>query len=207
MSASSYGVNGKWGGLRATPQFVAKYIDSISDTRYLFYKTGQELNFSQPNQLSQFKYGYAYPKFKNKTKNGSNGSNSAKSAHVDIDFPMFRLADVYLMLAESSLRLGDQSTALEYVNKVRERAFNPIVSNLSSVTLNEILDERARELGWEGTRRTDLIRYGLFTGGDYLWAFKGGDVSGSALEAFRDLYPIPNADLTLNPNLKQNPGY
>jgi hypothetical protein len=136
-----------------------------------------------------------------------NGSNNANSAHVDIDFPMFRLADVYLMLAESAYRTGDQSTALQYVNLVRTRAYNTSAFNFSSLTADDILDERARELSWEATRRTDLIRFGKFTSGDYLWSFKGGEVDGVALEAFRDLYPIPNADLILNPNLTQNPGY
>ncbi|MFM7300028.1 MAG: RagB/SusD family nutrient uptake outer membrane protein, partial [Crocinitomicaceae bacterium] len=113
MNVADYGVNGKWGGLRVTPQFVNKFALPIEDTepilseeilhklrakdtRYLFYRTGQQLNFTTPTQLGQFNYGYAFPKFKNKTKAGLNGSNSANSAHVDIDFPMFRLADVYL---------------------------------------------------------------------------------------------------------------
>jgi hypothetical protein len=207
INAADFGVNGKWGGLRATPQFVAKFTDSIQDSRYLFHKTGQELNFSQPNHLGQFKYGYAYPKYKNKTKAGINGSNNANSAHVDIDYPMFRLADVYLMLAESSLKLNDEGTALQYVNLVRTRAFFTSAFNFTSLTLQDILDERARELGWEGTRRTDLIRHGLFTGGDYLWTFKGGEVFGVATSSHLDLYPIPTADIVLNPNLSQNPGY
>ena len=69
------------------------------------------------------------------------------------------------------------------------------------------MDERARELSWEATRRTDLIRFGKFAGADYVWAFKGGEVDGVALDAYRELYPIPNADIILNPNLTQNPGY
>jgi len=207
MIPGDYGVNGNWGGLRVTPQFVEKFKDSTLDSRYLFYTNGQNLNFTDPGHLAQFKYGYAFPKFKNKTKSGSNGSNNASSPFVDTDFPMFRLADVYLMLAESAYRTGDQGTALQYVNLIRTRAYNTSAFNLSSLTLDDLLDERARELSWEATRRTDLIRFGKFTSGDYLWSFKGGEVDGVALEAFRDLYPIPNADLTLNPNLSQNPGY
>ncbi len=204
MNAADYGVNGKWGGLRVTPQFVAKFTDSIIDSRYLFYTNGQQLNITN---LALFNQGYAFPKFKNKTKAGLNGSNSANSAHVDIDFPMFRLADVYLMLAESAFRTGDQATALQYVNLIRSRAYNTSAFNFTSITADDILDERARELSWEATRRTDLIRFGKFTSGEYLWSFKGGEVDGVALEAFRDLYPIPNADIILNPNLTQNPGY
>ena len=76
---------------------------------------------------------------------------------------MFRLADVHLMLAESALRLGDQSTAIQNVNLIRERAFQNSDNNLNSISLNEILDERSRELSWEATRRTDLIRFDYFT--------------------------------------------
>lgn len=218
INAADFGVNGKWGGLRAKPEFVDKFkstYDSPSnpdtslnfDSRYLFYRKGQVLTFTDNAQLAQFKYGFAYPKFKNKTKDGLNGSNNGNSAHADIDFPMFRLADVYLMLAESSLKLGDEATALQYVNLVRARAFANSDYNFTSLTLNDILDERSRELGWEGTRRTDLIRHGLFTGGDYVWTFKGGDFQGTAISSHLDLYPIPTADRVLNTNLKQNPGY
>jgi len=70
-----------------------------------------------------------------------------------------------------------------------------------------VLDERARELWWEGHRRTDLIRYGLFTGGDYLWAWKGNSQAGSSTPDTRNLYPIPASELVANPNLTQNPGY
>ena len=207
MIPANYGVNGNWGGLRVTPQFVDKFQDSTLDSRYLFYTNNQIKDFTDPSHLSQFKYGYAFPKFKNKTKAGLNGSNNATSPFVDIDFPMFRLADVYLMLAESALRTGDQSTAVQYVNLIRTRAYFTSAFNVSSLTLDDILDERARELSWEATRRTDLIRFDKFIGTDYLWSFKGGEVTGAALDAYRELYPIPNADIILNPNLTQNTGY
>jgi hypothetical protein len=207
MIPANYGVNGNWGGLRVTPQFVDKFQDSTLDSRYLFFTTNQIKDFTDQSHLSQFKYGYAFPKFKNKTKAGLNGSNNATSPFVDIDFPLFRLADVYLMLAESALRTGDQGTALQYINLIRTRAYFTSAFNVSSLTLDDILDERARELSWEATRRTDLIRFGKFAGADYVWAFKGGEVDGVALDAYRELYPIPNADIILNPNLTQNTGY
>ncbi len=204
MVASDYGVNGKWGGLRAKPQFVDKFPDTTQDSRYLFYTPGQTKDITA---LSTFSQGYAFPKFKNRTKAGMNGSNNATSAFVDTDFPMFRLADVYLMLAEAAYRTGDQGTALQYVNFIRERAYGNSNNNFSTMTLNTILDERSRELSWECTRRTDLIRFGLFTSGDYVWAFKGGDAAGAAVSSHLNLYPIPTADLVLNTNLIQNPGY
>ena len=204
MNAADYGVNGKWGGLRSTSAFVNKFPDTTEDSRFLFYRDGQELEITN---LGTFTQGYAYPKYKNVTSVGDVGSNNGTSAHVDIDFPMFRLADVYLMLAESAYRNGDQGTALNYVNMLRERAYGNSNNNMSSINLDDILDERSRELAWEGSRRTDLIRFGKFTSGDYVWPFKGGDVSGVGTSSHLDLYPIPTSDLILNPNLTQNPGY
>ena len=75
------------------------------------------------------------------------------------------------------------------------------------LTLDFILDERARELSWEAHRRTDLIRYGLYTGDEYVWAFKGGAVGGTALPEYREIYPIPANELIANPGLEQNPEY
>ena len=204
MNAADYGVNGKWGGLRSTSAFVNKFPDSTEDSRFLFYRDGQELEITN---LGTFTQGYAYPKYKNVTSVGDVGSNNGTSAHVDIDFPMFRLADVYLMLAESAYRNGDQGTALNYINMLRERAYGNSNNNMSSINLDDILDERSRELAWEGSRRTDLIRFGKFTSGDYVWPFKGGDVSGVGTSSHLELYPIPTSDLILNPNLTQNPGY
>jgi hypothetical protein len=62
-------------------------------------------------------------------------------------------------------------------------------------------------LYWEAVRRTDLIRYGQFTEGTYLWAWKGGIQAGRSVANTRKLFPIPSADLVANPNLVQNPGY
>ena len=204
MNAADYGVNGKWGGLRSTSAFVNKFPDTTEDSRFLFYRDGQELEITN---LGTFTQGYAYPKYKNVTSVGDVGSNNGTSAHVDIDFPMFRLADVYLMLAESAYRNGDQGTALNYINMLRERAYGNSNNNMSSINLDDILDERSRELAWEGSRRTDLIRFGKFTSGDYVWPFKGGDVTGIGTSSHLELYPIPTSDLILNPNLTQNPGY
>jgi len=204
MVAADYGVNGKWAGNRATRPFIEKFTDSTEDSRWMFYTAGQQIDITS---MSTFTQGYANPKYKNKTKDGLNGSNNATSAHVDVDFPMFRLADVYLMYAEAKFRSGDQATALTYMNYIRERAYGDSNHNYTSLTLNDFLDERARELNWECIRRTDLIRFGLFSGDTYVWPFKGGDVAGISVEDKYELYPIPTSDVVLNPNLTQNPGY
>ncbi|MGC8802186.1 MAG: RagB/SusD family nutrient uptake outer membrane protein [Bacteroidales bacterium] len=131
---------------------------------------------------------------------------------MDTDFPMFRLADVYLMYTEATLRgatNGNRAKALQYVNELRTRAYGGSIGNItdSQLTLDFILDERARELYWEGHRRTDLIRFGKFSGGNYIWPWKGKVKEGTATPAHLDLFPIPASDLNANPNLVQNPGY
>jgi hypothetical protein len=204
MVAADYGVNGKWAGLRATEALVNKFADTTEDSRYLFYTAGQTKDITT---LGTFTQGYANPKFKNVTSAGLTASNNANSPHTDIDFPMFRLGDIYLMMAEASLRLGDQGTALQYMNSIRERAYGDNLHNFATVTLSDIIDERAREMQWEGTRRTDLIRFGLFAGSTYVWPFKGGDVAGIGIDPYLELYPLPTSDIILNPNLIQNPGY
>jgi len=77
----------------------------------------------------------------------------------------------------------------------------------SDMNADFILNERGRELYWEGYRRTDLIRYGYFTSGDYVWAWKGGDQGGTATDSHYRVYPIPSSDINSNPNLTQNTGY
>ncbi|HVV03088.1 MAG TPA: RagB/SusD family nutrient uptake outer membrane protein, partial [Puia sp.] len=126
------------------------------------------------------------------------------------DFPLFRLAEMYLVYAEAVLRGGnggDVTTALQYVNLLRERGYENANNDLGSITLTDILNERQRELYWEGFRRTDLIRYGRFTGSAYLWPWKGGVKDGTAVDAHFALFPIPATDLIANTNLTQNPGY
>ena len=104
---------------------------------------------------------------------------------------------------------GDITTALGYINLLRTRAYGNTSGNITQgqLTLDFILDERARELYWEGFRRTDLIRYNRFVESSYLWPWKGGVSSGTAVAAFRKLFPIPSTDINSNTNLKQNPGY
>jgi hypothetical protein len=174
------------------------------DRRGHFYKEGQSLDIADE---SIFTDGIAINKFKNITSTGVQGSDTD---HPDTDFPLFRLADAYLMAAEAILRAGgDKTKALGYVNRVRERAFTGSAGNLSvsDLTLDFILDERARELYWEGHRRTDLIRFGQFADGSYLWQWKGNVKDGAKTESFRNIYPIPSNDINANPNLLQNPGY
>lgn len=204
MDAKSFGVGGGWGGLRTTKAYVNLF--GSNDLRGNFYTNGQTLEI---NDLGNFTNGYAFVKYKNVTSAGAEGSDGPTNGSgnfCDADIPMLRLADVYLMYAEANLRGGggNATTALSYVNSLRTRAgATPFIS----LSLNTILDERGRELGWEMTRRTDLIRFGKFTTATYLWPWKGGVKDGQAVEDYRNLYPIPAKDIIANPNLVQNPGY
>ncbi len=201
------GTGEAWAGLRTTSALVNKF-DLSNDTRALFWSDGQSLEI---NDIGLFTDGYAITKFRNRKLDGT-PSDTDQPVFVDTDWPVFRLADAYLMYAESVLRGGtggSRSQALNYVNAIRERAFGNTSGNITDaqLTLDFILDERARELFWEGHRRTDLIRFGVFTGGDYLWPWKGNVQEGVASERHRDLFPIPSAEIGANPNLEQNTDY
>lgn len=202
MPASQFGINGGWGGIRTTKAFVNLF--SANDQRGNFYTNGQNLEI---NDVTAFTDGYAFIKYKNiKYSNNAPGSD-ASGNFVDADIPLYRLADIYLMYGEAVTRGGsggDMATALGYVNALRTRAG---ASQVLTINTNFFLDERARELSWEFTRRTDLIRYGKFTSGTYLWPWKGGVKDGKAVDEFRNLFPIPSNDIVANPNLIQNPGY
>lgn len=210
MNPAAFGINGGWGGLRTTKAFVNLFTDvtGATDKRAMFYTNGQKLEI---DEISTFTDGYAIGKYRNVNRAGVQGSDKTGD-FPDTDFPMFRLADVYLMYAEAVLRGGtggSAGTALQYVNNLRQRAYGNTSGNITAGQLNLdfIINERGRELFWEGQRRTDLIRFGKFTGAAYLWPWKGGVKAGAAVEDYRTLFPIPSSDLTANPNLKQNDGY
>lgn len=208
---ASFGINGGWSGIRTTKSFVSLFSDisGNSDKRALFFTTGQNIDINDPYAFTD---GYLIAKYKNVTSLGAAGSDPSGN-FPDTDFPMFRLADVYLMYAEAVLRGGsggDLVTALSYVNQVRTRAYDgSLAGNIlpTQLTLPFILDERGRELQWEMHRRTDLIRFGQFTDGNYVWPWKGNVKAGTTVANFRNVMPIPNTDLANNPNLKQNTGY
>jgi hypothetical protein len=210
MNPSAYGVDGCWYGLRMKPS--AHDLYAAGDTRANnFYTSGQTVAITD---IKNFGAGIPNPKFSNKTHTGSTGSNIS---FADTDFPMFRLGEAYLIYAEAQVRGGggDTTTALSYVNALRERAFGDATHDVvdSQLTLPFLLAERGRELMWEAHRRTDLVRFGDFTGGNYIWAFKGAsaypgtDSVGVATDAHLNLYPLPANVLIANPKLKQNPGY
>lgn len=202
---------GGWGGMRATKNLVNLFgADTARDTRGRFWTQGQTLEIAD---IANFSEGYGVVKFRNVTSGGAalGGAQSQSS----VDYPMIRLSEMMLNYAEAVVRggSGDANLALTYVNQIRRRAYGvPIgtpnaTTDVSSITVNSLLDERGRELFWEGFRRTDLIRYNRFVENTYLWPWKGGVAAGRAVDAYRVLYPLPASDLTVNPNLRQNQGY
>ncbi|TMM31519.1 RagB/SusD family nutrient uptake outer membrane protein [Polaribacter aestuariivivens] len=209
VNGAALGVGaGGWGGaLRLRKQFVELFEASIynNDTRNGIISGGRSKEITDISNKDQ---GYILEKFSNAKSTGGFGVDQT---FVDTDFPLFRLADVYLMYAEAHLRGGAGATVANvegYINALRTRANNPQNNlTISDINLSFIIDERARELHWEAHRRQDLIRFGRFTGGNYNWAWKGNGTNGIALSADLKLYPIPSASLKSNPELKQNPGY
>ncbi len=206
MVPADYGIDGGWAGTRTTSALVNKFPDETGDAdgRAMFFTEGQN---KEIEDISSFNDGYAITKFRNVTSDGAPGSDLT---FPDTDFPMFRLGDVYLMYAEAVLRGGtggDLGTAVGYVNTLRERAYGDNSGNIADIDLQFIIDERARELYWEGHRRTDLIRYEMFTTSAYLWPWKGKAAEGTATDDRYNLFPIPSSDITANPNLVQNQGY
>ena len=178
-----------------------------SDKRGMFYSDGQNLEIES---IPPFEDGYAVTKWTNIDSNGNQGSDSSGN-FVDTDIPLIRLAEIYLNYAEATLRGGggDTNTAVSLVNQIRERGFGGSSGAISSgdLTLDFILDERSRELYWEGLRRTDLIRYNRFTSSTYLWPFKGNEPTGVGVDEYRNLFPLPANVVAINSNLTQNEGY
>ena len=195
MDPSALGISSGWAGCRTTPEFYHKF--TAADKRNLFWLDGQTEDVTD---FGEFTNGYGFQKYRNMNADGTAGK---AAGFVDIDFPVFRYADVLLMAAECEAH-GAAVDGYAGFNQVRARAG---LAPIAAPTLQEILDERARELYLELWRRQDLIRFGQFTTNAYIWQWKGGVHDGQAVEDYKNLFPIPNSDMMVNPNLEQNEGY
>jgi len=164
-----------------------------------------------PSASSSGDYGIGVYKITAKNSDGTRPP-SANPAYADTDFPIFRLADAYLMRAEAKFRLGE-ATALADLNYVRDRAYHAgefgsnTPNRLSTLTAQDIINERGREFYYEAQRRTDLIRFGQFTGSDYLWEWKGGVYEGTSTADYLNIFPLPAVEISTNPYIHQNPNY
>ena len=195
MDPAEMGISSGWGGLRTTPEFYNKF--GSDDKRSLFFTSGQQKDI---DDIGDFTNGFAFMKFRNIKSDGEPGQ---ELGFVDTDFPMMRYADVLLMAAECQVR-GASIDGLAAYNQVHERAGLPAAS---AITLQDVIDERGRELYQECWRRNDLIRFGMFTTDKYVWQWKGNVKEGKAVDDYRNLFPIPDSDRLANSNLQQNPGY
>lgn len=211
------GVNNGWGGIRVPYEYVEKYFNvrnadysagtyDVNDKRgRMFYIKGR--SESMDGALYVFLNGWSCLKFNNIPHNMDQDSyleTAASKAYSDIDFPMIRLGEIYLIYAEACMNLGQANTALP---KVQELAARAGVTAPTSITQEWLIEERSRELMWEGHRRTDLIRYGKFTSSSFLWTYKGGSFSGQGFDDHMKIFAIPASELASNPELHQNPGY
>lgn len=215
--------NTNWNGNRARLQFLDVMIDTLAtygganipatDTFFSQCKDKrvfmrQKLSNDIPSASSTGDYGIGVFKFTAKNLDGSEAINS-NPAYASTDFPVFRLADAYLMRAESLHKMGDDDNAVLDINVIRERAYGNTTGNITAaqVTDDFILNERGREFYYEAQRRTDLVRFGKFTNGNYNWVWKGGVYAGTNTDSYRNIFPIPGDEVAANPNIKQNDGY
>jgi hypothetical protein len=207
MLPATYGVpNGGWSGNRTRQNLPALFPDQNGtvDKRGVFFGDKAAVD-----AIGVFTDGLRVTKFKN-VNAAQVPTTSFNGVFSSLDFPLFRLGEQYLIYGEAVLRGGaggSTAQALTYVNALRQRAYGNGNGNVSNLTTDFFINERGRELYWEGHRRTDLIRFGRFAGATYLWPFKGGVQAGTSIPAYRNLFPIPSADRIANPNLVQNPGY
>jgi hypothetical protein len=221
-----WGSTAQWGGNRARAALVHKFfpggdIPAVAfinseqtltggiDQRAMFYihrNIEDDAPDRSPEEIRRpetFREGFSVVKFTNLRADGG-PRNDAE--FVDMDVPFFRAAEARLTFAEATLRAGgDAGAALAAVNAIRARANVPALA--PPLTLDMILDEKAREFFFEGQRRTDLIRFGRFGGGDYVWDWKGGVPQGTRISSHLNVFPIPAGQILANRNLIQNPGY
>ncbi|HEY9489506.1 MAG TPA: RagB/SusD family nutrient uptake outer membrane protein [Chryseosolibacter sp.] len=195
-----------WNGYCTSAEFYDSFEDT--DVRKSMWLTGQIFSSSgealfdddKPAILTKEIPAYTMPGGPVARLAGYRGvkyavERGAPGADMSNDFLIYRISDVYLMRAEANFRLGNAGPALEDVNFIRSQRG---VDNFATVTEENLLAERGRELAWEYHRRQDLIRFGKF---DDPWTFK------PQTPEYRQLFPIPANQLGLNPNLRQNPGY
>lgn len=212
MDMPDFGMTDGWSGNRARKALVEKFfpngvpgnadltdLSTVGDERALFFAKDRTMEITAVDQFTQ---GFSVAKFTNKAVDPNYPTDSK---YPDTDIPFLRTAEAYLTYAEASLRAGgNQAEALDAVNTLRLRANAEL---FTSIDLDKVLDEKAREFFFEGQRRTDLIRYGYFTGSTYMYDWKGGAINGQTVPSRANLYPIPTSDIIANGTLTQNPGY
>lgn len=173
------------------------------DDRALFYAgRGGGIRKLSTDKLNNFLDGISIVKWNNIR---TDGGATHDVEFPDVDIPLLRYAEVFLTKAEALYRLGHADDALDLINTtIRDRAHANALPSINDQTL---IDEWCREFYTEGRRRSDLNRFNMFVGGNYIWAWKGGTAEGRTVDGHFKIYPIPVDDVMGNENLKQNTGY
>lgn len=184
---------------------VQQLIDAAGDDRALLYSgCANGVRTISTEAVTDFKNGLSLVKWTNMKSDNTGGQDLS---WPDTDIPLLRYAEVFLIRAEANWRLGaDATTVMNDINVLRQRA-NTRLFNTGDITEDNIRDEWCREFFMEGRRRSDLVRFGCFTGNKYVWDWKGGTASGTTVDSHFNVYPIPADDIMNNANLTQNPGY
>lgn len=184
---------------------VQQLIDAAGDDRALLYSgCANGVRTISTEAVTDFKNGLSLVKWTNMKSDNTGGQDLS---WPDTDIPLLRYAEVFLIRAEANWRLGaDATTVMNDINVLRQRA-NTRLFNAGDITEDNIRDEWCREFFMEGRRRSDLVRFGCFTGNKYVWDWKGGTASGTTVDSHFNVYPIPADDIMNNANLTQNPGY
>ena len=188
------------GGEAPETDNVGVMTKAANDDRALFYSKGYSRYVLDESEKEQ---GFSCVKFRNVR---SDGKAATALVKVDTDLPFMRVAEAYLTYAEASIRQnGANAKATEYINALRKRAN---ATEGTTFELQDVIKEWSKEFWFEGRRRMDLVRFGMYGGqSNYKWEFMGGLANGTQFPAYRNLYPLPDNDLTNNENLKQNEGY
>ncbi len=203
-----WGTSSQWSGNRARHALVNLFMTGgtlNNDNRAMFYAQPEDEDITKIEKTTEFKDGYAVTKWSNVPSTGAGSLPTPRLEHSDTDIPFMRTAEAYLTYAEAMFRTGNTTEALEKINDLRRRAKT---SSATSIDLNFIRDEWAREFYFEGRRRIDLIRFNNFGGvSNYNWDWKGGDAAGTTFSSIYNIYPIPVSEINANDNIKQNTGY
>lgn len=183
---------------------VQALLDLAGDDRALFYSgCANGVRKLKTDNISGFTDGLSVVKWTNLKSDNTGGQDPS---WPDTDIPLFRFAEAYLTRAEAKWRLsGNLNDALADINELRSRAHATTLNIISSPM--QICDEWCREFYMEGRRRSDLVRFGYFTGSDYIWDWKGGAANGRSVDSHYNVYPIPADDIRNNTNMSQNDGY
>ena len=187
---------------------TADVVAKAKDDRALFYmgvggcETGKVRTINPGENITGPLNGASFVKWSNLH---ADGTAQHDQNYSDTDFPVFRLAEIYLTRAEAKYRLNGSQEGLADILEVQGRANRDLKA--TSVDDQTLIDEWCREFYMEGRRRSDLVRFGLFSGSKYLWSFKGGVENGTGIPSYYDVYPIPYNEIKNNPNMTQNPKY